>query len=106
MVRFLTFALLLLLGFATVVAASLGVVGWWAPAVLVILLLVLGVRDALQRQHSILRNFPVIGHLRYLLESIRPEIQQYFVERNFDGRPFDRDARSLIYARAKGAVSH
>ncbi len=62
----------------------------------------LGVRDLLQRKHSILRNYPVIGHLRYLLEDIRPEIQQYFVERDWDGRPYDRDTRSLIYERAKG----
>lgn len=62
----------------------------------------LAVRDLVQRQHSVLRNYPVVGHLRYLLEDIRPEIQQYFIERNWDGRPFDRDTRSVIYQRAKG----
>jgi glutamate synthase domain-containing protein 2 len=50
----------------------------------------------------VLRNYPVVGHLRYLLELVRPELQQYFIERNFDGRPFDRDTRSIIYQRAKG----
>jgi glutamate synthase domain-containing protein 2 len=44
----------------------------------------------------------VVGHLRYLLELVRPELQQYFIERNFDGRPYDRDTRSIIYQRAKG----
>ena len=62
----------------------------------------LAVRDLLQRRHSILRNYPVVGHLRFLLEDIRPEIQQYFIERNWDGRPYDRDIRSIIYERAKG----
>jgi glutamate synthase domain-containing protein 2 len=75
---------------------------WWVPAGLVLALLALGIFDVVQRRHSVLRNYPVLGHMRYLLESIRPELQQYFVERNFDGRPFDRDTRSLIYQRAKG----
>ena len=51
--------------------------------------------DVLQRRHSVLRNYPLVGHLRYLLELVRPELQQYFIERNFDGRPFDRDTRSI-----------
>ena len=58
--------------------------------------------DLLQRKHTILRRYPVVGHLRYLLEDIRPELQQYFVERDWDGRPFDRDTRSVVYERAKG----
>ena len=66
------------------------------------LLAALGVYDLMQRRHSILRNYPVLGHLRFLLEAIRPELQQYFIERNFDGRPFDRDTRTSIYQRAKG----
>ena len=58
--------------------------------------------DLLQRKHTILRRYPVIGHARYLLEDIRPELQQYFIERDWDGRPYDRDTRSVIYERAKG----
>ena len=58
--------------------------------------------DVTQKKHSILRNYPVAGHARYLLESIRPEIQQYFIERNWDGRPFNRNTRATIYERAKG----
>lgn len=65
----------------------------------------LAVWDLVQRKHSILRNYPVIGHARYALEAIRPEIQQYFIERNWDGRPFDRDTRTAIYERAKGVRS-
>jgi glutamate synthase domain-containing protein 2 len=65
-------------------------------------LAVVAAHDLLQRKHSILRNYPVIGHARFLLEGVRPELQQYFVERNWDGRPFDRDIRSIVYERAKG----
>lgn len=58
--------------------------------------------DLLQKKHSVLRNYPVIGHMRYALEALRPELQQYFIERNWDGRPYNRDVRSVIYERAKG----
>ncbi|PCC51687.1 FMN-binding glutamate synthase family protein [Brevibacterium aurantiacum] len=58
--------------------------------------------DVTQKKHSILRNYPVAGHARYLLESIRPEIQQYFIERNWDGRPYNRNVRAMIYERSKG----
>lgn len=58
--------------------------------------------DLIQKRHATLRRYAVIGHVRYGLEKIRPEVQQYFIERNWDGRPFDRDTRSLIYERAKG----
>lgn len=75
---------------------------WWLLALPVLAIGILGLHDLLQRQHSILRNYPVIGHGRYAMEAIRPEIQQYFVERNTDGVPFDRETRRLVYARAKG----
>ncbi|WP_333769373.1 FMN-binding glutamate synthase family protein [Streptomyces sp. IBSBF 2435] len=75
---------------------------WWTGAVPLAALGLLGVWDLAQRRHSVLRNYPVIGHARFLLEKIRPELQQYFIERNFDGRPFDRDVRSIVYERAKG----
>lgn len=54
--------------------------------------------------HNILRNYPLIGYFRYLFEFIRPEIQQYFVATNLSGRPYPREIRSLIYARAKGDI--
>lgn len=57
--------------------------------------------DLLQKQKAVLRNYPVIGHARYLLNTIRPQIQQYFIERDWDGRPFSRTAREVIYARAE-----
>jgi hypothetical protein len=64
--------------------------------------ILLGLADMLQSKRAIRRNFPVIGHARYLLEEIRPEIQQYFIESNTDGRPFPREDRSLVYQRSKG----
>ncbi|MCH1438124.1 MAG: FMN-binding glutamate synthase family protein [Rubripirellula sp.] len=64
-------------------------------------ILLLGWYDMLQKDHTILRNFPVLGHFSFLFELIRPEIYQYFVESDTDGVPFDRDTRSLVYQRAK-----
>src|ERR1043165_1302675 len=80
----------------------------WSPALwaLVVVgpLVLLGVADMLQKHHSVRRNFPIIGHGRYLMEMIRPEINQYFVESNSDGKPFSRNERSVVYQRAKGAL--
>ena len=78
-----------------------GVGGWW---MLVFLLGVgLGLRDVRQTRHSVLRNYPVIGHLRFLAEFIRPEIRQYFIENDREAAPFSRQQRSLVYQRSKGA---
>ena len=67
-------------------------------------LLALGTYDFFQHRHAILRNYPILGHFRYLLEEIRPEIYQYFIESNTSGRPYHREDRSLIYQRAKGVL--
>lgn len=74
----------------------------WAVVVLVPLS-VLGIYDLLQSKHAILRNYPIIGHLRFLLESIRPEIRQYLIESDNEKVPFSRQERGLVYQRAKGA---
>nr|WP_208029238.1 FMN-binding glutamate synthase family protein [Rhabdothermincola sediminis] len=62
--------------------------------------------DLLQTKHAILRNFPVIGHLRYSLEAVGPELRQYIVTDNNSERPFSRDQRHWIYAVAKGENSY
>jgi glutamate synthase domain-containing protein 2 len=62
----------------------------------------LGLWDLRQTKSSVLRNYPVIGHLRFMLEKIRPEIRQYFLESDTEATPFSRSQRSLAYARAKG----
>lgn len=64
-------------------------------------LITLGFFDIFNKKSAIKSNFPVIGHFRYLLESFRPEIQQYFVETDIEGTPINREFRSLIYQRAK-----
>ncbi|MEE9193906.1 MAG: FMN-binding glutamate synthase family protein, partial [Thermodesulfobacteriota bacterium] len=75
----------------------------WSLVVVVPLSLV-GLYDFFQVKHSIRRNFPLIGHLRYFFELIRPEINQYFVESNTDGAPFSREERSIVYQRAKRSM--
>ena len=57
--------------------------------------------DLCQKKHTILRNFPVLGHMRYILEFLRPEIQQYFIANDESERPFNRETRSIVYERAK-----
>ncbi len=79
---------------------AFGVGGGWA--LLCLFLLGLGWRDSRQRRHSVLRNYPLIGHFRFLLEFIRPEIRQYFIESDHEAAPFSRQQRSLVYQRAKG----
>lgn len=64
-----------------------------------------GTYDLLQKKKAVLHNYPVIGHARYLLNRIRPEIQQYFIERDWDGRPFNRTVREVIYERADNTKS-
>ena len=79
----------------------------WPPMLWLLLLIgpliLVGIYDIRQTGSSLLRIYPVIGHLRYYMEMIRPEIQQYFVESDLDGRPLSREFRSLVYQRAKGA---
>ena len=66
---------------------ALSAVGWW---------------DIQQSRRAVLRNYPIIGHFRYMLEKVRPELRQYFLESDTEATPFSRSQRSLVYARAKG----
>jgi glutamate synthase domain-containing protein 2 len=95
-------------GAAAVLLAVLGVFvshWWFVAAAAVALLAALGVWDLLQTRHSILRSYPILGHMRFVAEFIRPEIRQYFVESNTEGTPFDRETRDMVYERAKGTKS-
>ena len=91
---------------SAIVFTAIGVVAhfcptaWWALVVIGPIFL-LGVYDCLQSKHNILRNYPVWGHWRYLLLSIRPQIQQYFIQSNENGRPFNALQRSIVEARSK-----
>jgi len=72
----------------------------WVAAVIG-MTIIIGVIDFFQVRHSVRRNYPLFGRLRWIGELFRPEIQQYFVEPDTEGRPYDRNHRSLIYQRAK-----
>jgi glutamate synthase domain-containing protein 2 len=74
----------------------------WIALLCFALLLAVGVYDLRQSRHSILRNYPVIGHMRFALEFIRPEMRQYFIESDREAEPFSRAQRSLVYQRSKG----
>jgi glutamate synthase domain-containing protein 2 len=74
---------------------------WLLVAVVVAFLAIVAVYDLAQRKHAILRNFPIVGHLRYLLEGIGPELRQYIVTDNDSDRPFSRDQRRWVYTSAK-----
>ncbi|WP_285657939.1 FMN-binding glutamate synthase family protein [Actinomycetospora sp. NBRC 106375] len=97
---------LVTLAAAAVLGALLAGPWWWLVAVPFAAIAALAVADLSQRRHSVLRNYPVLGHLRFLAEAIRPELQQYFVELDYDGRPFDRDTRTTVYERSKGNRGH
>jgi len=78
----------------------------WIALLVCAALLCLGIHDVRQTPSSILRNYPVIGHLRFLLEFIRPEMRQYFIESDSEAVPFSRAQRSLVYQRAKGEMDN
>ncbi|MGD9563224.1 MAG: FMN-binding glutamate synthase family protein [Pyrinomonadaceae bacterium] len=73
--------------------------------IVVVPVIVIGLIDMVQKRQTIRRNFPVIGNFRYLLERVRPEIMQYFVETDTEGKPINRIFRSVIYQRAKKETS-
>ncbi|MFM2187405.1 MAG: hypothetical protein RIR43_1977, partial [Pseudomonadota bacterium] len=96
----------LLFGVAGALGLSMAMDGrglaWWCLAVVGLAGAFQGWRDVRQTKRAILRNYPLIGHLRFLFEYIRPEIRQYFLEGDNEAAPFSRQQRSLVYQRAKG----
>jgi glutamate synthase domain-containing protein 2 len=96
--------IILILVLVSAIALKDGYIGsgksYWVLAFSLPLLL-LAIINIRQKKHAILRNFPLIGYLRYFFESIRPEIRQYFFESDLDGKPFNRRQRSIVYQRAK-----
>ena len=73
----------------------------WMLAVVAGMALIVAVYDVVQTKHAILRNFPIIGHFRYWLEAVGPELRQYIVTSNNEERPFSRDQRRWVYASSK-----
>src|SRR5690606_28857803 len=74
---------------------------WWWPAAVAGALSLLGLADVMQRTSTLRQLYPVLAHFRYGLESVGPEIRQYFIERDTDEVPFSREQRALVYQRAK-----
>ncbi len=100
-VRYTAFIASVVLLVVTLLGASvMGLSGIW-PLVFLALCAV-GIYDLQQSHHAILRDYPIIGHLRFMLETIRPEIRQYFLESETEASPFSRAQRTLVYTRAKG----
>lgn len=83
--------------------ATAGTAGAWGWLLVVAggLGLLVGARDLAQPHRSVLRNYPLIGHARYLMEAVRPEMRQYFIEDDHDEVPFSRHQRAIVYQRAK-----
>ena len=79
--------------------------GWWWPAAALLALTLLGLHNLRQKQHPVLANYPLIGYLRYALESLRPELRQYFLESDDDAVPYSRNQRAMVYQRAKQQVA-
>lgn len=73
----------------------------WSVFAVLALLVAIGLWDMIQRRHAVRRNYPILGNLRYLIESIRPEIRQYLLEGDREALPFSRAQRALVYSRAK-----
>ncbi len=104
--RFIIFTLVVL------IAAALGLEFFYGfrslfieiPLVVFIALALVGTVDVFQKRHAVLRNYPLSAHIRFILEEIRPEIRQYFLESEKDGTPFSRDKRAIVYQRAKRAL--
>jgi len=101
--RYLALWCVVLLFVACAAGMALHVMPWHC-AVIPLLLVLLGVYDLAQKRHAVLRNYPLLGHFRFLFEFVRPEIRQYFVEDDTDERPFSWQQRSLVFQRAKNTV--
>jgi glutamate synthase domain-containing protein 2 len=99
--RYFAFGLMV---FLTIAFGALGYfVGlpWLYGLVVPLPLTVIGIIDLLQGEHNVIRNYPILAHIRFMAEAVRPQIRQYFVESDIDGEPFDHNERKMIYQRAR-----
>jgi glutamate synthase domain-containing protein 2 len=104
--RFIAYTLVLLITLILALAFVLASPPFYLafPLALFAGLAVIGTFDLIQKRHAVLRNYPLTAHIRFILEEIRPEIRQYFLESEKDGTPFSRDKRAIVYQRAKQAL--
>jgi glutamate synthase domain-containing protein 2 len=99
--RFFAFGLMV---FLTVVFGALGFflgLPWLYGLIVPLPLTMIGIIDLAQREHNVIRNYPILAHIRFMAEGIRPQIRQYFVESDIDGAPFDHNERKIIHKRAR-----
>src|SRR3546814_11479357 len=99
--RFSILGILIVLAIAGLASGAAGFWYGWIALAAAGPLALLGLYDLRQTQHSLLRNYPVIAHMRWLFEGIRPEIRQYLLESDADASTFSREHRSLVYQRAQ-----
>jgi glutamate synthase domain-containing protein 2 len=96
---FISVSLLALI--ASICAAIFYSIWFWLLVAVVAFLFAVGIYDMVQTKHTLMRNFPLLGRLRWLMEALRPKLYQYFIESDIDGRPINRLDRNTIYQRAK-----
>ncbi|MEX2475654.1 FMN-binding glutamate synthase family protein [Marinobacter sp.] len=101
--RYTAFALSVL-GLLITLPLSLSIGGWYILPLMFGVLTVMGVWDVSQRRRTVSRNYPILANVRYFLESIGPEIRQYFIQSDTEERPFSREQRTIVYQRAKDVL--
>ncbi len=102
--RYGVFAFVLGFTVLAIALAASGYTAWLWPLIVLLPLAALGMWNLLQTGHTLLRNYPLVGHLRWVFEELRPFLRQYIVEDDLGGQPFNHDTRALVYARSKSAV--
>jgi len=98
------FLIVLVAALAVVILGWIDDHRWWWLELLLLPLTLLGLWNLLQHRHTLMRNYPLVAHVRWIFEYLRPFLRGYIVERDLDGRPYNREQRALVYERAKQAV--
>jgi glutamate synthase domain-containing protein 2 len=101
--RYAAYAAAIVLALVSLLLARTSVAWWWGVGIFGALALI-GTVDLLQKRSTLRRNYPLLAHFRYGLESIGPEIRQYFIERDTEELPYSREQRALVYQRAKNVM--
>ncbi len=105
MIRIIPLLLVLVATGLALVASHFWSRWWWLGAGPLVLVSLVGFYDLVQREHTLWRNFPLVGHVRWFFEWLRPFLRGYIVESETEGKPFNIEQRSLVYRRAKDVVS-
>jgi glutamate synthase domain-containing protein 2 len=101
--RYAAYAAAIVLALLSLLLAQSSLAWWWGVGIFGVLALI-GTVDLLQKRSTLRRNYPLLAHFRYALESIGPEIRQYFIERDTEELPYSREQRALVYQRAKSVM--